>query len=214
MGCDVHGFIEYEVEREGEIYVSTFSPIPLGRNYCIFGLLTNGEVRYTPQFGSPLPAPRGLPERVSYEFLNSYTNLPHDEYNGEGFTTFENAKRYAANYGCRWLRQQRAFGGKIEFYDPEVHGPLDENGLPPQDQPNFNWRIEDPDWHSASYADAKELLKVQEAYMDEMSAYNDGLDDDQYKAEIVNPDLAATVAAMLALDNTGAKSRLTFFFDN
>lgn len=80
MGCDINAFLEYSENKE---FWNTFADnIHLGRNYRMFGYLTNGSVRYDVELGFGLGIdPRGTPPNPSYtvsEELNKWGNEVHN----------------------------------------------------------------------------------------------------------------------------------------
>jgi hypothetical protein len=79
MGCDIHGYIEYEDwEDNGKPHHSCFGENLGDRDYAMFGLLAG--VRR----GSAIFSPRGIPENISYTVKSSfYMFVVDDEMNGE-----------------------------------------------------------------------------------------------------------------------------------
>lgn len=80
MGCDISMFLEYSENKE---FWNTFADsIHLGRNYRMFGYLTNGSVRY--DLDLPLNVgidTRGTPSNLSYtvsEELEKWKNEVHN----------------------------------------------------------------------------------------------------------------------------------------
>jgi hypothetical protein len=81
MGCDIHGFIDYNLP--GDEYVSSLLIVDLGRNYDVFSMLANVRGFYRDS-----SAPKGLPKLISYEAgcgladpdIHSQSWLTYDEY--------------------------------------------------------------------------------------------------------------------------------------
>mgnify|MGYP007071612154 FL=1 len=68
MGCDIHGYIEYEdwTDNDGKVHRSCFGENLGTRDYSMFGLLA-GVRRSGCVF-----EPRGLPENVSFDVKSAY----------------------------------------------------------------------------------------------------------------------------------------------
>jgi hypothetical protein len=81
MGCDIHGFIEYrskDDKRDEPIWNAVSEELSLGRNYNVFGYLTDGQVRYNPELEFGV-RPKGLPKgNLSFEVREANGD---DEYN-------------------------------------------------------------------------------------------------------------------------------------
>ena len=75
MGCDIHGYIEYrdkDDKRDEPHWYSVSEELSLGRNYNLFGYLTDGIVRYDPELKFGVH-PKGIPKGVvSYEVREAY----------------------------------------------------------------------------------------------------------------------------------------------
>lgn len=76
MGCDIHGFIEYrdkDDKRDEPNWNSvSVDELSLGRNYNVFGYLTDGQVRYDPELKFGVH-PKGLPKgNMSWEVNEQY----------------------------------------------------------------------------------------------------------------------------------------------
>lgn len=139
MGCDIHAFIEYkETWDDGSEHWNSFSDeISLGRNYFMFGCLTNGNVRYPIRIKSGVD-PKGLPPNVSWEVENANTLYITEKGEGEYEATMSNAMRWVRDYGKKFT------------YHPESKKPV---------------KIENPDWHTHSWLTIKEyeaILKTAE----------------------------------------------------
>ena len=104
MGCDIHAFIEYrdKEDKREEAYWEAFSgELSLGRNYYMFGYLTNGNVRYggvNLKFGVD---PKGLPKDPSYEIKNNSRLWITEKGEGDNETTLEKAEKWNKSLGCK-----------------------------------------------------------------------------------------------------------------
>lgn len=139
MGCDIHAFVEYkETWDNGHEQWTAFSgELDLGRNYFIFGCLTNGNVRYPIKI-KPGVEPKGLPSIVSWEVEHANTLYITEKGDGERETTIANALKWAKDYGKKFT------------YDVKSNQPI---------------KIENPDWHTHSWLTVKEyeaILKTAE----------------------------------------------------
>lgn len=146
MGCDIHAYLEY---GEGRF----FGDVSLGRDYALFGMLTDGTVR-SPNGPACAPAPRGLPDDVSWDVSRAYyirvepdadgDLAPED---GERAVCYSNAIRYA-RYGAHFAERRR---GKIR----RLHG---------TPGPSARVLVSNPDWHTASWLSSEEFDRVIQAY--------------------------------------------------
>ena len=181
----------------------------MGRNYVLFGLLTNGQVRISENTQGIAPPCRGVPENLSYSTARDYFLYVSDEDNADGEHSCSRAD--AKRWGGRFARY--TFSEGVEWYDPEKHGEL-VNGLPPvmdADDKPYYWRTEHPDWHSASWLVADELEAVlEEAYVEWWKERQDEGDEDA----VWPREFVAVLGAMRALEETGALPRFVYWFDN
>lgn len=103
MGCDIHSYIEVRNKdfNTGEyskwellpIFDTKYSRVPsitnhyTGRDYELFGWLTDGVVRCATQ--TDLPAPRGFPSDASREIINEHLSWNDSCHSESYFTLLE-----------------------------------------------------------------------------------------------------------------------------
>lgn len=93
MGCDIHAFIEFK-PKEYDYWDSFGGELNLGRNYEMFGFLTDGEVRSGDSLKSSIP-PRGIPDgKLSWDVDDSLKLYITEDGKGEHETTLEDAQRW------------------------------------------------------------------------------------------------------------------------
>ena len=94
MGCDIHLYVEYNKKKAEKDYWWSFgSRFNLGRNYLIFGLLSEG-VRCDVE-GSIKP--KGLPENLSFTTNNDNSLYISENSHEERSCSLEQAKRWEKN---------------------------------------------------------------------------------------------------------------------
>ena len=92
MGCDIHGFIEYrskDDKRDEPHWHAVSEELNLGRNYNVFGYLTDGAVRYDPnlEFGVP---PKGIPKgNLSFEVKEASEEDGYHSHSWLSFNEYE-----------------------------------------------------------------------------------------------------------------------------
>jgi len=99
MGCDIHGYIDYEdfKDSQGKTRYSCFGDNLGDRDYAMFGLLAG--VRR----GSAIFEPRGIPENISFTVKNKFYMFVVDgEEDGEGFVSKLTAQKWVAQ---GWSKQ-------------------------------------------------------------------------------------------------------------
>lgn len=109
MGCDIHGYIEYNAftTREGAPYYSLFAEGVRERDYAMFGILAN--VRRT---GCIYP-PRGIPQNTCMSIKWEYFLFVGNE-DGEGTVSQETA--------ARWVKDGIAeYVGENQITHPDWH---------------------------------------------------------------------------------------------
>ena len=100
MGADLHMYIEYAEKKKynGKKYWQTFGgEIYPGRNYELYGYLTNGQVRYDVDFRNGI-SPKDLPDNLSYEVEYDSRLWITDEGKGDHEITLEKAIQYPPIY--------------------------------------------------------------------------------------------------------------------
>lgn len=124
MGCDIHGFVEFrdkDDKRDEPFWQSFSEQLNLGRNYGVFGYLTNGSVRYDPnlEFGID---PKGLPkDNLSYDVQNACRLYISKDGEGDNETTMERALRYNEQYGCKLYYSERDKEKPLFVDNPDFH---------------------------------------------------------------------------------------------
>lgn len=91
MGCDIHGYIEYEkfTKQDGTPYMDCFGKNLGDRDYLMFGLLAG--VRRD----GCIYEPRGIPQNIGFTVKSAYHLFVIDgETDSEGMTSRENADRW------------------------------------------------------------------------------------------------------------------------
>ncbi len=210
MGCDIHAYIDYD---NGEDQAPrNLCRIKIARDYWLFGVLAG--VRLDPGVipgEKQLFAPRGLPEKLSWEVEDENSLYvvadKEDEDVHEGCCERSNAEKWTKSGWSTWLNEDHT-------------------------------RITHPDWHTHSYLYVDELEKVQEQYaripgypkhkmikaeesIPEGYKVDHDYNDQKFCVEI-NPgpqgphqELAAAISAMKSLNGDNPKrSRFIFWFDN
>jgi len=123
MGADIHMYVEYsdrETRSDGKKYWYNFGGrFNPGRNYTLFGYLTNGQVRHScdPKNGID---PRGLPVgEMSYYAEHDSRLFITEDGRGEGETTLVNALNWQKNYGCKLYNDRE--GNPFQVDCPDYH---------------------------------------------------------------------------------------------
>lgn len=188
MGCDIHAYVEYR--RPGTDWWSFGRRINPGRNYRIFGRLTNGEVRWSEGRTLGL-TPRGIPDDIAAaSFDDWWLWIDHSGRGGvDGSTTPERATRYHEEYGRRYrgdYKPMRVTTYAAEGVESRLTG-VEHDGKPTH--------VEHPDWHTPSWLTPDEWERAigDESYTDEYRAL---------------------LAAMRVLERAGHDVRVVFWFDN
>lgn len=91
MGCDIHGYIEYEdwKDEEGKVHRGCFGGGRINRDYRMFALLAG--VRGD----GCIYKPRGIPKELSYKVFEEFHIYISNEYpEGEGNTSPELAAKW------------------------------------------------------------------------------------------------------------------------
>ena len=130
MGCDIHCYIEYK-KKHHEGWSDFGGRINPGRNYWMFGMMAGVRLNVT-----PVVAPRGLPEDVSYS-SGSDSRIYISEVESEGCCNAENAARWVADGSSTYVSNHE--------------------GKP-------TW-VTHPDWHSHSWLNANELELAIASYL-------------------------------------------------
>jgi len=121
MGCDIHAFVEYKENYEEDSYWRAFSDeISLGRNYFMFGCLTNGHVRYRIRLKSGID-PKGLPSGVSWEVNDSNTLYISDDGEGGREVTMKTALKWAKEHNKKFIYDSQKSPIRIENPDYHTH---------------------------------------------------------------------------------------------
>ena len=107
MGCDIHGYIEYEdwKDNNGQVHRSCFGQDLGERDYAMFGLLAG--VRR----GGCLFQPRGIPENLSFPVKSSYYMFIIDDEkdeDGDGYVSKKTAEQwvdagFSEYYDEKWV---------------------------------------------------------------------------------------------------------------
>jgi hypothetical protein len=169
MGADIHAHIEVVNTRDKS--VEHFAEVDIARDYVLFALLAG--VRYTPREtpdSRPVASPKGLPKPVSMTTLLSCTFEVDDE-----LSELEVDGYCSRAEADEWVKK-----GASEYTD------------------ETQTRVTDPDWHSESWLDAKELADVNARY--------------ERATNHPHAILAAITAAMQTLEALVGQSRLVFWF--
>lgn len=104
MGCDIHGYIEYEkfVMQDGTVYRSCIGQNLGDRDYSMFGFLA-GVRRDGCIF-----EPRGIPDNLSFTVKGAYYLFVVDgETDSEGMTSRENADRWVNSGISEYIEKDR-----------------------------------------------------------------------------------------------------------
>lgn len=104
MGCDIHMYLEHTKKENNrpEKYWSSFGGrLNPGRNYYLFGFLTNGRVRYEPTCDGLIDV-KGIPDGdISYHTNGDLYMYISDDGKGDNETTMEKALKWNKEYGCK-----------------------------------------------------------------------------------------------------------------
>jgi len=134
MGCDIHAYVEI---NEFDRWWGVTGNISLGRNYQMFGLLSNGVRGYSGGL-----EPKGLPIDVGYQAqadsrIRINKDITEDGYYEGGYcVTLKTAQDWEKRLGC-----------KIHYLT---------DGEP--------YTVDDPDWHSHTWLTLEELEKAINEY--------------------------------------------------
>jgi hypothetical protein len=217
MGCDIHPYIDYDESRgegifpdEEKFYTRSFAKLDGGRNYLLFGLLTNGAVRVSDAAGHA-PDPKGLPSRLGYESEHDALMWVSEERWEEGGNcTYNNARSWAggAHPSSQFVKAE--WGRPLVYFDPKIHGELID-GLPEAEGKRFGWKVTHPDWHTYSWLTPDELEAALNAYV---KVGKQIWPEDKSLLE-VPAECRAWLWALRGLEEGGAGNpRLVFWFDN
>ncbi|UII80064.1 hypothetical protein [Flagellimonas sp. CMM7] len=115
MGCDIHMYVEYKKKETARDYWCGFGKrINPGRNYWMFGILSNG-VRSEQEYSFEA---KGLPEDMSYASKWDSRCYISEDGEGEGECTLESALKWRESYGCKiYFRNEEAYACD----DPDWH---------------------------------------------------------------------------------------------
>mgnify|MGYP003329779786 CR=1 FL=1 len=212
MGCDIHAYIEYfdasvlVKAKNSTVQAHSFSSeINLGRNYTLFSIMAG--VRGT---SMPVVNPRGIPDYPTLGF-DARSAYYAEVIDGE-------SSKYSFSRNC-YSRESANI-----LVQENRTSYVDEN----------NSMIIEPSWHTPSWLNTNELIKVRKEYLIEAIEYNyemkgkrrrDALNILNSSSEIelmqhVFGDvecatLNACIGSMIALERSGDyKARLVFWFDS
>lgn len=215
MGCDIHAYIEYYKTNDSDNWVDVFSDgeISLGRNYLLFGCMAG--VRHLSV--TPVAANRGLPTNpeLSWWVNRKYhLRVVEDQYKND----------FDENIITRSELEQLSTQSLLSFdYRKEVFT---------KDNVEF---IKNPDYHSTTWLNLHEMMKVRKLYLMEQIEYWSELSNKKRKElikfisdtsefelmkytfpEYDSPTLYSTIATMNALEhvNNDIKTRLFCWFDS
>jgi len=190
MGADIHMYVEYRNKKESKnretrgdrpYWISYGDCINPGRNYCMFSVLAMVRGEYKDSFEPKGKIPWDLMSYSTRSDSHIYIYDKKDENKDrEGFVSLEKAKSWE-KYGC-----------KIVY---------NEAGKPTH--------VENPDYHSHSWMDIKELEKAFRRYVKHASK--------DWGEKITKPGVEwrALLASMKALEDDGENEvRVVFWFDN
>lgn len=113
MGCDIHGYIEYEdwTDNDGKVHRSCFGENLGTRDYSMFGLLAG--VRR----GSAIFEPRGIPENISFAVKNSFYKFVVDgEASRDGYVSKATAQEWIDSGWSKYVDDKW-------ITDPDWHTP-------------------------------------------------------------------------------------------
>lgn len=228
MGCDIHGYVDYDDPRMIELaekrnrppYVHSLGHFHIMRNYGMFGVLAGVRCE-----GPPVAERKGLPENLSYmtEYEAVLTVVEDDEFDEE----------HRSEHCCSRSDAER-WGGNYTDEDKKV--------------------VHHPDWHSHSWLTTEELGQaierycefaeedvtsidknedgtwpdIPEGYKVDKRMLPEGWENDKWREKANHmlliseepkkfecpPDFAAIHAAMKSLEESGMVPRFVFWFDN
>lgn len=112
MGCDIHGFIDYDINYE-EIYTRNFAKLSITRDYCLFTLLA-GVRGDEIQGQKPISLPKGLPDKISCitQLEAYYLVLDLEETTEHRCCTRSQAEKWGSKYADETKRWT---------HDPDTH---------------------------------------------------------------------------------------------
>lgn len=170
MGCDIHAYIEY---NNGLRWSAISDQLNLDRNYGLFSALAG--VRKGSEKIKHFKL-RGVPKDIGFIVESDYTLLvvAGEDTHEEGCCTEYRAERYLESYGSVVWEEKKE---DSKFY-----------------------RITNPDWHSPSWLNLKELKIAYERYL----KYDN----------LVIPLIEGYIVLMNKLEELGFQTRIVFWFDN
>ena len=143
MGCDIHAYVDYEVEKDHDCrWVKNLGSFRVERDYLLFGIMAGVRHEQAKLFD-----PKGLPDRMSY-VTNDEVKLfvVEDEREAaEGRCHRRNADRWHENHEEE-KKERGELAGIGGYVDAE------------------KTHVYHPDWHSHSWLTADELRQVIEKY--------------------------------------------------
>jgi hypothetical protein len=210
MGCDIHAHLEYFDTTDSTPWVNCYAHyINFGRNYTLFNALAG--VR---GMGDCVVDPRGLPTSptVSSDVFNLFYCKIVDVMPKQR-SLFEHNTRYMLREEAETYKSSRSL---VEI---EVHGEK---------------YMQYPSWHTPSHLCLSEMIAVRRQYLldvmdmdlvykgkkrrDAINIIETSNDYDLMKScflELECPALNATIASMIAIENSGTyKTRFVFWFDS
>lgn len=220
MGADMHGGIETvdtftitddEGKKHDSKNVYTFCDLHVDRDYTLFALIAGVRASWQNTQGRKPGTPKGFPADAGWSMLERYALVVSDSFEGEGRCSFGDAERWI-NQGISKVIEER-------------------DGKP--------FRINNPDWHSATWLGLDELKAIQQSYNSiaapESSWYQSAsapIPPGHHKADshgamrgevyvesdnkmpIYSRQLNAWIAMMEALKSDTCEPRLVCWFDN
>jgi hypothetical protein len=200
MGCDIHGYIEYDQSGPDYKFTFNFAKVKLARNYWMFTLLAS--VRGDNIQGIMGREPKGVPPDMSSTLRDDYYLQLTDDDNplideGIGYIGRAEAKRRKYKVVC---------GHHCENVD---HHSISYMNLDELDAVLADYMKCSETLHVV--LPAGELLRT----YDNLVRDNDGTRLVERTQPVSMPaDFAAVRAAMKAMRDNGVEARFVYFFDN
>lgn len=115
MGCDIHVYVEYRSKKEGGQWDSFGGRINPGRNYLLFGIMSNG-VRSDPTFSFEV---KGMPDDMAYSAKDDSLIFISDT-PGDNYVTLEKARQWE-KYGHKIINNNAGEPTWVEHPDWHSH---------------------------------------------------------------------------------------------
>lgn len=99
MGCDIHGYVDYDLPYPSGIYTRHLASVSISRDYWLFTLLA-GVRGESIQGQEPISEAKGLPERMSWRVEHEAYMIVLDQEETEEYhcCTRKDAEKWGSHY--------------------------------------------------------------------------------------------------------------------